>query len=209
MNTPKQEEFERSILEMLGRSALRLGYLWKFLEACGVDHDRSKETVTRLVRLRLIEGKGPEPWTDNAIVHLAKKGKASLLSARAKRQFNIRPEARMIEDLGLLARAGESPTDVAIGILEEGIRTRKHPLIDFRWSPTGRKPFVRGTGFSVWEIFFIWNDFGKNVAEVCKNYPYITATQVQAAIEYAHSYFHELPAGDAGMKPPSAQEASL
>lgn len=67
------------------------------------------------------------------------------------------------------------------------------PGIDFRWTPSGRKAHVTGTGLSAWEIHMIWESHGKNVGKILKNYAHLSAAQVQAGAAYIEAHREEIP----------------
>jgi uncharacterized protein (DUF433 family) len=87
-----------------------------------------------------------------------------------------------------------SASAAAIQFLEEGLRMERFPGIDFRWTPSGRKAHVTGTGLTAWEMHLIWKSHGKSVEKVLKNYPHLTASQVQAGAAYIEAYPDEIPA---------------
>jgi len=78
-------------------------------------------------------------------------------------------------------------------LLKEGLRMAEVPGIDFRWTPTGRRAHVIGTGLTVWELHAIFRDHGGSRARVLKNYPHLTAAQLDAALRYAANYGDEKP----------------
>lgn len=102
-----------------------------------------------------------------------------------------------------------SASAAAAQLLEEALRMARFPGIDFRWAPSGRKPHVVGTGMSAWEVFHVWEDFGRNVERMAKAYPYLKADKINVAIAYAQAYPHERPKGEWGEKPPFAREVRI
>ena len=97
----------------------------------------------------------------------------------------------------------------AAQLIEEGLRMARFPGIDFRWAPAGRKPYVTGTGLSVWEVFHLLKAFGARVERLLKHYPHLTAAKVNAGIAYAEAYLEEMPRGDWGVKPPFARDVKI
>ncbi len=117
--------------------------------------------------------------------------------------FSARLPRNLAEDLARYAGSlGVSTSAAAIRLLEEGIRMSRFPGIDFRAAATGRAAFVTGTGLSVWELFSVWQDHGRSVAKVRKNYPHLTVAQVAAAARYAQAYRAEIEAESARGQPP-------
>lgn len=122
---------------------------------------------------------------------------------RRTAHFSARLPRNLAEDLARFAdRMGVSTSAAAVHLLEEGIRMSRFPGIDFRSTPTGRAAFVTGTGLAVWELLSIWQDHGRNVAKVRKNYPRLTHAQIAAAVRYAQAHADEIEAESARGQPP-------
>lgn len=129
---------------------------------------------------------------------------------RATSQFNIRmPDELRAELRSLTGSVADSPGGVAVAGLREWVRMLKHPGIDFRWSPSGRKAHVTGTGLSVWELHRMWLDHRENIRRLRENYPDLRPAQIQAAVAYARAYPREMPEGGWGKRPPFAQEVGV
>jgi len=90
-------------------------------------------------------------------------------------------------------KKGLSASAAAAQLLEEGLQMEVFPGIDFRWTPSGRKAHVTGTGLSAWEIHMIWESHGKNVGKILKNYAHLSAAQVQAGAAYIEAHREEIP----------------
>ena len=86
-----------------------------------------------------------------------------------------------------------SASAAAAQLLEEGLRMEQYPGIDFRWTPSGRKAHVTGTGLTSWEMHMIWESHGKSARKVLKNYPHLTAAQIQAGAAYIEAFPDEKP----------------
>ncbi len=85
-----------------------------------------------------------------------------------------------------MARAGAR-------LLDEALRVREHPAIEFRDSVVGRQTSVRGSSLAVWEVAML--------ARERKNDEHATAThlgwshpRVEAALRYAAAYPDEIDA---------------
>jgi uncharacterized protein (DUF433 family) len=89
-----------------------------------------------------------------------------------------------------------SESAAASQLLEEGLRMERFPGIDFRWTPSGRKAHVTGTGLSAWEVHLLWEAHGGKVAGVRRHYPHLSAAQVQAGAAYIGAHPEEIPAGE-------------
>ena len=109
--------------------------------------------------------------------------------------FSARLPKELAEELTELAdHLGYSTSATAVRLLEEGIRMSRFPGIDFRSTPTGRAASVTGTGLAVWELSAIWEDHGRSIAKVRKNYPHLTGAQIAAAVRYAQAHADEIEA---------------
>ncbi|HLF91947.1 MAG TPA: hypothetical protein VJB14_00665 [Planctomycetota bacterium] len=86
-----------------------------------------------------------------------------------------------------------SSSAAAAQLLEEGLRMERFPGIDFRWTPSGRKAHVTGTGLAAWEMHMIWESHRKSVEKVLKNYPHVSAAQIQAGAAYIEAHREERP----------------
>lgn len=67
----------------------------------------------------------------------------------------------------------------------------RFPGIDFRWTPTGRRPHITGTGLTVWEMRMIWEDHGGRLAGVRRNYPHLRPSQILAGVAYFKAHPEE------------------
>jgi uncharacterized protein (DUF433 family) len=83
---------------------------------------------------------------------------------------------------------GQSWTRAALDLLSEGVRMRRAPGILFADGPTGRRAVVAGTGLDVWEVIRTWQDVGRSLDETRANYPWLSETQLRAAIGYYELY---------------------
>jgi hypothetical protein len=58
-----------------------------------------------------------------------------------------------VERLRNVARStGSSPNEVAAVLVEEGLRLREFPGIEFRDTPVGRQAYLSGTRLGVWQV---------------------------------------------------------
>lgn len=107
--------------------------------------------------------------------------------------LSARIPARLARDLDQVAASLRvSRSQAAIRILEEGVRMARCPGIDFRSRATGRSAFVTGTGLGVWEIDMLWVDHGRDRKRLLRNYPHLTAAQLEAGLRYAEAYSEEI-----------------
>jgi uncharacterized protein (DUF433 family) len=217
-----QDTVVRCILELLEESRYaHTGCSLHELDAImvvdrGVEDKELQAALSRMRDEKLLQakdqpvvGQRPPPWRPESCLVLTTQGKSALRELRATAQFNVRAPQRLLEELGSIAHQGDTPSETALRLMEEGIRMEKYPGISFKWAPSGRRPFVLGTGLSVWEIYHIWQDFDRNADRVAKAYPYLKAGQVNVAISYAQATINEMPIGEWGEKPPFAQEIKV
>lgn len=68
--------------------------------------------------------------------------------------------------------------------IREWLRMTAHPGIDYRWTPSGRKPHVTGTGMKVSEFRMILRDFKGDTRRILRAYPHVKPEQVEAARRY-------------------------
>lgn len=108
--------------------------------------------------------------------------------------FNVRIPEPLLRDIRSCAEQQRtSASAVATRLLEEGIRTARFPGIDFRDTPSGRQPFIVGTGLTVWELLMIWRDHKRDARYVLENYPHLREQQVRAGVAYAEAFREEAP----------------
>lgn len=89
---------------------------------------------------------------------------------------------------------GQSWTSAALELLAEGVRMRRAPGILFADGPTGRRAMVAGTGLDVWEIIATWHATQRSFDELVRNYPWLSETQLKAALGYYQLYPAEIDA---------------
>lgn len=73
--------------------------------------------------------------------------------------------------------------------------------IEFRDTAAGRRPFVAGTGLTVWELYHVWLDHRRNIHGVLQSLPHLKAAQIYSAVAYATEHPSEEPKGSWGAKP--------
>lgn len=222
--TLDQDTVVRAVLELLEDARYaRAGCPLEELEAImgrdrGIEEKDLEAAFTRVKAEQLVGAKDQPalanpraPWHPGSLLVLTSKGKSLLRELRATAQFNVRAPQRLLEEIGSppVSHQGETPSETALRLIEEGVRMEKFPGISFKWAASGRRPFVLGVGLSVWEIFHIWQDFDRNADRVAKAYPYLKAGQVNVAVAYAQAYINEMPLGEWGEKPPFAQPVKV
>ena len=106
----------------------------------------------------------------------------------------IRLAERRFADLQRVARAtGRTPSDVAARLVEEGLRQREFPGLEFRDTPLGRQPFLAGTRVSVWHVALIAPEYS-NIAEDIAASLGLPPSAIATALTYAAAYPEEIVA---------------
>lgn len=102
------------------------------------------------------------------------------------------PEALGLEVERVATRQGNKAAQLGAWFVEEGIRRRKHPLIDLRETSAGRVAYVTGTRFAV---YWVARQFhGKTAAEDFARDFGVPVAQVRAALAYAKAFPDEIEA---------------
>ncbi|HTF56078.1 MAG TPA: hypothetical protein VK661_02325, partial [Planctomycetota bacterium] len=84
-----------------------------------------------------------------------------------------------------------TPSAVISMALKEWVDMQRFPGIDYRWTPTGREPYVTGTGLSVREMWWIWEGHKGRWDRIRKNYPDFRKAQVDAAVAFGRAHPEE------------------
>ncbi len=98
-------------------------------------------------------------------------------------------EAKRLERLA--QRLQRSISDTAATLLREKLREEEFPLVEFRPTPYGRHPFVRGTGLAVWEVALVAKGFDMDPDRTAKHLE-VSPERVQAALSYAAAFPDEV-----------------
>ena len=89
-------------------------------------------------------------------------------------------------------RTRRSVSAVTQDLLEEALRTRECPGINFADEPAGRVAKIAGTGLGVWEVIRDYLTCGKNIRLVKKGLPDLSDADVQTALFYYARYPREI-----------------
>lgn len=102
------------------------------------------------------------------------------------------PEALGLEVERTAARQGHKAAQLGAWFVEEGIRRRKHPLVDIRETSAGRVAYVNGSRLAVYWVAqqIRAGSSGESFAEDFG----LTGAQVRAALAYAAAYPDEIEA---------------
>jgi uncharacterized protein (DUF433 family) len=90
-------------------------------------------------------------------------------------------------------RLGRSPSEAAALLLDESLRQREYPFIEFRDSAAGRQACIQGTRLAVWHVVVIAREHDGNTSKTAAYFE-IPEVQVKAALAYAGAYPDEVEA---------------
>lgn len=113
-------------------------------------------------------------------------------SRRKTRQRSFRLPQDTLQELGTRAgERGESANSLARRLIEEGLRTERHPLIYFREGAAGRRPAILGTRLDVWQVVDYLRANDNDSAEVAELLS-IPEHWVQACADYYAQFKDEV-----------------
>ena len=108
--------------------------------------------------------------------------------------LSLRIPDQMIERLDRFARRlgnGMTRTKAGVILLEESLREAEFAFVEYRDSPIGRQPYMKGSGLAIWEVIMIAQDFGMDAERVAQAYPY-PVENIKAAINFYEAYREEI-----------------
>ncbi len=116
-------------------------------------------------------------------------------AAVPSRHLSLRLESDTYERLEAESpRAGQSRSQVAKTLLDEGLRMEAHPGIIFRSGPSGRQPDLAG-GPDLWEVVRVFEGVGARGEEglrLTAERTGLTLEQVRIAVRYYAGYRDEI-----------------
>ena len=117
--------------------------------------------------------------------------KGTTTDASVQRSFRL--SSRTMELLDeRAAELSESRNSLVERLLDEGLRTDRHPLIAFRQGGAGlRRPALVGTRLYVWQVIETARENGHSVVAAAE-YLGLSARQVQAAVDYYADFTEEV-----------------
>ncbi len=111
------------------------------------------------------------------------------------RHISLRVEDDIVERLEAESRrSGQSVSQLARTMLDEGLRMAAHPGIVFRPGPTGRRPGL-SDGPDIWEIIRVFNGVearGEDALRQTAELTGLRADQVRIAVRYYADYREEI-----------------
>lgn len=110
------------------------------------------------------------------------------------RQRSLRLPAASLDTLDrLAAERGQSANALAARLIEEGLRTERHPLVAFREEAAGRRPALLGTRLDVWRVVDVVRENGGSVTDAAE-YLAQPEIKIRAALRYYADYPAEVDA---------------
>ncbi len=107
---------------------------------------------------------------------------------------SLRLKEDQVERLERAARRlARSPSSAAVVLLEEALRQRDFPFIEFRDTMVGRQAYIKGTRLQVWMVKLIANDLDGDAQKVA-DYLGVPAIEIEAALRYSETYRDEIDA---------------
>jgi uncharacterized protein (DUF433 family) len=93
--------------------------------------------------------------------------------------------------LRLSRRLRRSVSETAALLISEKLREEEFPLIEFRSSPLGRQPYVKGTSLAVWEVVLVARQLGMDARRVAGHLEW-PEEKVRTALSYGEVYPEEV-----------------
>ncbi|MGH3086558.1 MAG: hypothetical protein ACRDSJ_04485 [Rubrobacteraceae bacterium] len=91
-------------------------------------------------------------------------------------------------------RGGPSFSELAVSLLREAVRMRRVPGIFFVDGLDGRRAAIWATGLEVWEVIRNYKVTGEDHERLKEFYPWLTGSQLTAALTYYELYPDEIDA---------------
>ncbi len=110
------------------------------------------------------------------------------MGRRVSFELDDRQLAQLQEVAG---RAGKTPDEFSASLVEEYLREREFPGIQFRDTAIGRQPYLRGTRMPVWQSIRLLREYEGDVDRTADHLA-CTPEVVQHAGAYAKAYAEEV-----------------
>lgn len=110
------------------------------------------------------------------------------------RVVSLRLKDEQVERLQRAARQlGRSPSEAAALLLEESLREREYPSIEFRDSTAGRQAYLVGTRIAAWHVALLAQGYEGDASKTAA-YLEVPEVDVRAVLAYASAYANEIEA---------------
>lgn len=90
-------------------------------------------------------------------------------------------------------RLGKSPSDVAARWVEETLREREYPYIEFRDTGMGREAFLKGTRLQIWHLRWQTSFDDDDIPRIAAEF-HVTPEAVAEAFAYGRRFADEIEA---------------
>lgn len=100
----------------------------------------------------------------------------------------------MVERLDRFARRlgnGTTRAKAGVMLLEESLRESEFSFVEYRDSPIGRQPCMKGSGLAIWEVVMIAGHYDLDADRMAQDYPY-PVENLKAAIHFYQNYQEEI-----------------
>lgn len=98
-------------------------------------------------------------------------------------------QSERLEQMAL--RWGLTPSEAGARLIEEGLREAEFHYVDFRDSPAGRQPYVRGSRLAVWEVVMVAQSYAMDATRTAEHFQWPIA-RVIGALDYAAAFSLEI-----------------
>jgi len=108
--------------------------------------------------------------------------------------LSLRIPDQMVERLDRFARKlgnGMTRTKAGVMLLEESLREAEFSFVEYRDSPVGRQPYMKGSGLAIWEVIMIAKGFDLDAEKIAEHYPY-PVPNIKAALHFYEAYHDEI-----------------
>jgi len=108
--------------------------------------------------------------------------------------LSLRIPEQMVERLDRFARRlgnGMTRTKAGVMLLEESLREVEFAGIEYRDSPIGRQPYMKGSGLAIWEVIMIARPREMNAERIAQDYPY-PVENIKAALNFYEAHRDEI-----------------
>lgn len=127
----------------------------------------------------------------------------------ATKPISLRVATEVKLELEQIARRfGTSPATLGADFLTQGVRTTKHPSIEFRNTPAGRMAYIRGVRLPVWLAVETVEDCSGNAEKAAKLLR-LPVLLLKGALLYAKAFPDEIAADRAAGHRPLEQLDAL
>lgn len=108
--------------------------------------------------------------------------------------LSLRLSDQMVKRLDRFARRlgnGMTRTRAGVLLLEEALREAEFAGIEYRDSPIGRQPYMKGSGLAIWEVIMIVRRYDMDAERMAQDYPY-PVENLKAALHFYEAYREEI-----------------